>query len=107
MATPAVLALIFLCLLVLVQVTRRRRTRLPLPPDPPALPIIGHLAIMPDNNAAPETFHNWSQKYGDVMYLEVLGKPLVVLSSEEAASELLDKRGLTYSDRPSFPMYER
>ena len=41
------------------------------------------------------------------MYLEVLGKPLLVLSSEKAATDLLDKRSLTYSDRPSFPIYER
>ena len=105
--TTIILVLLFLCSLALVRVARRRRTPLPLPPGPSADPIIGHLRIMPDNDTAAETFHSWSQKYGDVMYLEVLGKPIVVLSSEVAATDLLDKRSLTYSSRPSFPIFER
>jgi hypothetical protein len=54
-----------------------------------------------------ETFHRWSQQYGDVMYLEVLGKPIVILSSEQAASDLLDKRSGIYSDRPAFPLIQK
>ena len=61
---------------------------------------------MPKEDAH-EVFHTWSQKYGDVMYLEVLGKPIIVLSSEEAATELLDKRSANYSDRPDFPIFHR
>ena len=41
---------------------------------------------------------------GDVVYLHILGQGVVVLSSHEAASDLLDKRGTIYSDRLSFVM---
>ena len=38
---------------------------------------------------------------GDIVYLSALGRPIVVLSSEEVARDLLDKRGTNYSDRPN------
>ncbi|EKM55771.1 uncharacterized protein PHACADRAFT_195823 [Phanerochaete carnosa HHB-10118-sp] len=107
MDLPVLLVLVSLSVLVFVQATRRRRMRLPYPPGPPADPLIGHLRMMPDSDVAPEVFHGWAKQYGDVMSLNVLGKPLLILSSEEAAMDLLDKRSLTYSDRPSFPMLER
>lgn len=34
------------------------------------------------------------------MYLNVLGQHMVILSSNKAAEDLLDKKSLTYSDRP-------
>lgn len=102
----ALLAILSLCILVVPRIIRHRRQKLPYPPGPPADPILGHLRFIPTNDAY-ETFHEWSKQYGDVMYLEVLGKPIVVLSSEEAASDLLERRGANYSDRPAFPIYER
>lgn len=45
-------------------------------------------------------------KIGDVMRLNVLQKTIIVLSSEKAANDLLDKRSGIYSDRPRFPMLE-
>lgn len=43
---------------------------------------------------------------GDVMYFNVLGRKIVVLSSEAAANDLLDKRSAIYSDRPRSPSFE-
>lgn len=43
---------------------------------------------------------------GDVMCLKVLGKHIVVLSSQAAASDLLDKRSAIYSSRPDFVLYK-
>ena len=100
------LSLLALCAILVVQVMKRKDRGLPYPPGPPADPIIGHLRFIPTTDAQ-EAFHEWSRKYGDVMYLEVLGKPLVVLSTEEAAIDLLVKRSANYSDRPSFPLFER
>ena len=37
---------------------------------------------------------------GDLTYLEFLGKPVVVVNSQMAARELLERRGAKYSDRP-------
>lgn len=41
---------------------------------------------------------------GDVVYTHVLGQGLVFLNSLEAASDLLDKRGSIYSDKPQLVM---
>lgn len=43
---------------------------------------------------------------GDVVYVNALGKSFIILGSEEAASDLLDKRSANYSDRPQFPMQD-
>ncbi|KIP01864.1 hypothetical protein PHLGIDRAFT_131056 [Phlebiopsis gigantea 11061_1 CR5-6] len=86
--------------------SKRQRHALPLPPGPPADPFLGHLRLMPSHNPH-ETFFEWSKQYGDVMYLDVLGKPVLILSSEDAATDLLDKRSANYSDRPRFPIYQR
>lgn len=39
------------------------------------------------------------------MHLNAFGKSIIVLSSEEAARELLDKRSANYSNRPEFPLF--
>ncbi|KAJ7609926.1 cytochrome P450 [Roridomyces roridus] len=51
-------------------------------------------------------FHEWAKTYGDVMYLEVLGNPMIVLNTEQVAVDLLNKRSAIYSDRPQFPLHE-
>ncbi|KAJ7882025.1 cytochrome P450 [Mycena olivaceomarginata] len=40
------------------------------------------------------------------MLLKVLGRPMIILDSYQAAVDLLDKKGLIYSDRPKFTLYE-
>lgn len=37
---------------------------------------------------------------GDVVYVNVLGRSVVILSSFKAVTDLLTKRAATYSDRP-------
>ena len=43
---------------------------------------------------------------GDVVCLHVFSQVVVVLSSLSAIKDLLEKRGETYSDRPSVPIAE-
>jgi hypothetical protein len=53
------------------------------------------LATFPSNHVCDRGARDLPQvvaKYGDVMHLRVLGKPSVMLSSEQAASDLLDMR---------------
>ena len=38
------------------------------------------------------------------MYLTAIGSPIVVLSSREAITDLLEKKNSVYSDRPVIPM---
>ena len=86
--------------------TNAQQIRSPLSTWPLADPVIGHFRYIPSTDAH-ETFPEWPKQYGDVMYLEVLGRPMIVLSIEQAASDLLEKRGVNYSDRPSFSIYAR
>ncbi|KAJ3550347.1 hypothetical protein NM688_g5092 [Phlebia brevispora] len=71
----------------------------PFPPGPPSDPILGHIRSFPRRGKT-EKWYEWSKTYGDVMYFDLLGRPLVVLSSERAAVDLLEKRSVQYSDRP-------
>lgn len=43
---------------------------------------------------------------GDIFSLRVPGKTIIVLASEKAASDLLDKRSAIYSDRQPFGFYD-
>ena len=40
------------------------------------------------------------------MYLDMLGQPIIVLGTHEAALDLLEKRSSNYSDRPHLAMVE-
>ena len=42
----------------------------------------------------------------DVIYVNLLGTPAIILSSLKAAVDLLEKRGAKYSDRPPFHFLE-
>ncbi|KAJ3491621.1 hypothetical protein NLI96_g551 [Meripilus lineatus] len=82
-----------------------RRDNVPLPPGPPPDPIIGHLRLM-RGPIQETTYYDWHRQYGDVVHLNILGKPIIFLNSEQAAKDLLDKKGKLYSDRPHFPAHE-
>lgn len=101
-----ILAVILGAVLVRLAMHRRRTKGLPLPPGPPGEPIIGHLRIVPSHS--PEyTYMEWSHEYGsDVLSVNILGQPVIVLNSVQAAVDLLDKRGFNYSDRPRFVLFE-
>ncbi|KAJ8081651.1 hypothetical protein PM082_007497 [Marasmius tenuissimus] len=98
--------LVAACLLSIVLCLARTRSRSrSLPPGPSADPLIGHLRIVPSERV-PDKFHEWRKTYGDVMYMEVLGRKMVVLGSLKAAQALLDSRSANYSCRPKFPVFE-
>ena len=40
------------------------------------------------------------------MHFNILGRSIVVLSSQRAAQDLLDRRSANYSSRPDFPVHE-
>ncbi|TBU28897.1 cytochrome P450 [Dichomitus squalens] len=83
---------------------RKRHRNAHLPPSPPSDPIIGHYRIFPRSYQA-EAFFEWSKIYGDIFYLEILGRKIVVVNNYEMANELMDKRSANYSDRPVFPLF--
>ncbi|KAI0794212.1 cytochrome P450 98A3 [Fomes fomentarius] len=100
--------LIALAITTALYVRRVRKTRrsVPLPPGPLPLPLIGNALNMPRRHLGRE-FMEMSKKYGDVVYLDALGQPLILLGSYRAASDLLDKRSSNYSDRPASFMVQQ
>ncbi|KAI0768404.1 cytochrome P450 [Irpex lacteus] len=96
---------LFICAFF-VHLGLRKRQKLPLPPGPPGEPLIGHLRKLPDDQNRAEVFYEWSLKYGDVFSLRVPGKTMIVLNSEKAAVDLLEKRGAIYSDRVRLGYYD-
>ncbi|EJD42946.1 cytochrome P450 [Auricularia subglabra TFB-10046 SS5] len=113
-----------LCVLIgaaVVLFGRRRRHSLPLPPGPPRHPILGNARDVPETDQwiafarlgkLYGTIHPpsaWTsptdeRPRGPVVHLRVLTQRIIVLNSLDAVTELLDRRGGMYSDRPPFLM---
>ncbi|CEL03747.1 Putative Cytochrome P450 [Aspergillus calidoustus] len=68
------------------------------PPGPPTLPLLGNIHQMPTRDAHLQ-FEKWAREYGPVYSLMLGTQCLIVLSSDEAVKELLDRRSGIYSDR--------
>ncbi|KZT28797.1 cytochrome P450 [Neolentinus lepideus HHB14362 ss-1] len=94
-----------LALLVLFLVRRlaSRRLPAPYPPGPKRLPLVGNVFDMPTKHMW-KTVADWAELYGRIVYVNVLGQPLVFLNSADAAYDMLDKKSLIYSDRPWLTM---
>ncbi|KAF2708823.1 cytochrome P450 [Pleomassaria siparia CBS 279.74] len=69
------------------------------PPGPPTLPLIGNLHLMPKEKGHLQ-FQKWAQEYGPVYSLILGTSVMIVLSSDQAIKDLLDKRSNIYSSRP-------
>ncbi|KAF2124375.1 cytochrome P450 [Dothidotthia symphoricarpi CBS 119687] len=69
------------------------------PPGPPTLPLIGNLHLMPKEKGHLQ-LQKWAEEYGPVYSLILGTKVMIVLSSDQAIKDLLDKRSGIYSSRP-------
>ncbi|KAF7911779.1 uncharacterized protein EAE98_011894 [Botrytis deweyae] len=94
-------AVVFAGLLVSVYIFTRRKSisALPLPPGPKPLPIIGNAHQAPKTHGW-RTYCEWSKQYGPIVYVNILGQSIIILSTNEAARDVLAERGAVCSDRP-------
>ncbi|KAJ6477497.1 cytochrome P450, partial [Mycena vulgaris] len=64
--------------------------------------LVGNLFQLSENLWIP--FTKWKKEHGtfggSIVYLNIIGRPVIVLNSLKAASDLLDGRPAIYSDRP-------
>ncbi|KFK43574.1 hypothetical protein AALP_AA1G144100 [Arabis alpina] len=94
---------IFLCFLILLPLIfiflkNLQPSKWNLPPGPKKLPIIGNLHQRQELN--PRNRRSLSQKYGPVVLLRFGFVPVVVISSKEAAEEVLKIHDLECCSRP-------
>ena len=61
-------------------------------PGPPGLPFIGNLHQLP-NDYPWRKFKEWSEIYGPIMEVKLGRESLIVLSNNDTAKELLERRG--------------
>ncbi|KLO15260.1 CyP450 monooxygenase [Schizopora paradoxa] len=95
----AVAAAVVLC----VFLRRRGQKSLPRPPGPPGRPIIGNLLQIPSTRLW-ERAAEWGKEYGDLIFIEAVGMPILIINSYETAVELVNKRSSIYSSRPHITM---
>ena len=66
-------------------------------------PILGNLTDLPTKHPWLK-FKDWADQYGPIFRLDVMGRNLVVVSTEKIANDLLRERGNLYSSREQLPM---
>ncbi|KLO13427.1 cytochrome P450 [Schizopora paradoxa] len=81
----------------------RSSNALPRPPGPKGIPILGNLLQLPPSRLW-EKAVEWGKEHGDIIYLENVGKPMLILNSYDDAKELLANRSAIYSSRPHLTM---
>ncbi|XP_059657202.1 cytochrome P450 736A117-like [Cornus florida] len=76
-----------------------------LPPSPPKFPIIGNLhqlGVFPHRS-----LQSLAQKYGPIMLLHFGSKPVLIVSSADAAREIMKTHDLIFSNRPKLSIASR
>ncbi|KAJ8111930.1 hypothetical protein ONZ43_g5505 [Nemania bipapillata] len=69
------------------------------PPGPPAVPLLGNLHLIGTEKRHLQ-FEKWAREYGSIYSLILGTKVMVVLNSDTAIKELIDRRGAIYASRP-------
>ncbi|KIJ96361.1 hypothetical protein K443DRAFT_10697 [Laccaria amethystina LaAM-08-1] len=102
--------LAFFPFLFLFSIVRRRNAQkkanphgLPYPPGPKPLPVLGNLFDLARENES-QAYLRLAHKYGDLVFLTVLGKNVLFVNSFKTANDLFEKRSSNYSDRAESQM---
>ncbi|KLO17831.1 cytochrome P450 [Schizopora paradoxa] len=101
----SVSALLSAFVLSILYTGSRKKDKRRYPPGPAADPIVGNVRSFPQHDPH-KVFSKWGKTFGELTYVHVLGKPIIVLNSLDIIKNLLDKRGMNYSGRPRAILYE-
>ncbi|EPS35311.1 hypothetical protein H072_11345 [Dactylellina haptotyla CBS 200.50] len=85
---------------IVKKITSKRQ--LPLPPGPKGLPVFGNILDLPPKGL-PEWEH-WAKHkalYGPMSSVTILGQTIVLIHDIDIAVEMLDKKSVKFSNRPS------
>ncbi|XP_074288066.1 cytochrome P450 71A25-like [Silene latifolia] len=69
------------------------------PPSPPKLPFLGNLHQF--DKLLHRSFHSFSRRYGDIMLVHIGSKPIIIISSAEAAQEIMKTHDTIFANRPN------
>uniref|UniRef100_A0A8R7U2V4 Uncharacterized protein n=2 Tax=Triticum urartu TaxID=4572 RepID=A0A8R7U2V4_TRIUA len=95
------LCILVMAILVKLKHMRASASRLNLPPGPWVLPVIGHMHLL--LGAIPyQAMHRLARQHGPVMLLRLGHVPTLVLSSAEAAREVMKVHDAAFADRPVY-----
>ncbi|KZS90976.1 cytochrome P450 [Sistotremastrum niveocremeum HHB9708] len=72
-------------------------------PGPKGIPILGNALQIPPKGPWIK-FTEWAAQYGDIYYLNIMGRQVVVLNSAHVAHDVLHKRGTNNADRPGMAL---
>ncbi|KAL0414178.1 UNVERIFIED_CONTAM: cytochrome [Sesamum radiatum] len=104
MSIPLLIALSLIIFVFLLAQRRRKSTasrKLRHPPGPPGLPFFGNV-LQYDPSNLHLRLAKLSDKYGPLMSMTLVGKPMIIISSARVAKEALKHNDLAFSSRPSF-----
>ncbi|CAL5369396.1 unnamed protein product [Camellia sinensis] len=90
-------------LLIAFKFLSKARTQKNLPPNPPALPVIGHLHLL--KQPLHRTLHQLSQNLGSIFSLRFGSNLVVVVSPPSAVEECFTKNDVVLANRPRFGKY--
>ncbi len=100
----ALLAVVGTLARFIIYVTSRRVPKGLKPlPGPRGYPMIGSILEFPKTFSY-HKFKEWSDQYGPLIKINILGTTHVVISDDRIANDLLALRGANYSDRPPIVM---
>ncbi|KAJ4776168.1 cytochrome P450 family 71 polypeptide [Rhynchospora pubera] len=106
-STNLIITLVLLFLLpslILVRKAANRKTKMNLPPGPWKLPIIGNLHHLVAAGHPHQALHNLARSHGPVMLLRVGEIDVVVVSSCEAAQEVMQTQDANFGTRPKMSL---
>ncbi|KAH8105245.1 cytochrome P450 [Cristinia sonorae] len=81
------------------------KRQLPLPPGPRRKWFIGNLLDFPTTRPW-LAFRDWSNEHGNLLFIDLPFRPIIVIGSAKVANDLLDNRSTIYSGRPYSVMME-